>query len=472
MKSLKQNLFMILATTVFVLSSLSALALSQTQMEAAFERQVEKKELSISQWNLLSSLGWQVEVVSNLKKDIRIKYGQPLKLKSFEDLSAGEKCIALCLQVSAKVKSKASVIAKKLVNQFPAAIKHRASKQAFRLKLATQARLSTTAIAKSFEWPYNDEGGWKGTGFTRKFSFVKTSRQGLPAEYEELYGFWQNKKNINSSKAIESLAKGKHLTGCALALSSVVVHMIYGVYDDFTGLFDRAYPKVIINNADFTPTALLPKLTFDGEGKKKINMGRNGLIGEPGYLGAIFPEKVDEPSYAGENFIIVDMSDAAVKDLQQLKTLGYTKFNDDDLMNLEYEEILTGNEEDGRLSYFDGASFEMIRFWLQFRNLKKQTKWSAEKLAERIQENNAKGLKGAALKIFKKIQTDYMERPFFKETTIWGHPSHEMTLGQWLAELAQFNPKTPYSIMLYDYGLMGVQWDNYRKVFLGKAEGL
>ncbi|MCB0367488.1 MAG: hypothetical protein H6624_12960 [Bdellovibrionaceae bacterium] len=456
--------FLILFALLF---QLSALGLSQGEMDQALKQEVASKAEIQNQWNFLSSLGWRVEVVENLKQDIQIKAGSPLKLKSFADLK-GEKCLALCLQVSGKVKSKAATVAKQVVRQFfPSAIADKASQQAFRLKLATQARATTEAIAQSFEWPYNDEGGWKGTGFTRHFSFMKTTQANVPAEYEELYGYWQNKKSTKVSTAIESLAKGKHLTGCALALSAVVVHMVYKVYDDFTELFDRAYKSVIINNADFTPSDVLPKLDFDGKAKAKIRMGRNGLIGEPGYLGAIFPEKVDEPSYAGENFIIVDMTDQAVKDLQGLKTLGYNRFDEDDLESLEDDDLLTGDGEDGRLMYFDGASFEMIRFWILFSKLKKQTKMSAEDLSEKIKTGEPGRLKGASLKTFKQIQTEIMERPFFKETTIWGHPSHDMTLGEWLAELAKYNPKTPYSIMLYDYDLNGMQWENYKKTFLG-----
>jgi hypothetical protein len=265
----------------------------------------------------------------------------------------------------------------------------------------------------------------------------------LPGDSKKDYDSWVQKPRSRASRVVESLMSNSHSSGCAIALSSVVTALLYSTYPS-SGVFDGAYDDITLSNAYFRKSRLLPKLSFDRSGLAKAKLGRNGLIGEPGYLRAILQDEVDQPDYAGENIIITEMSEAATQDLIKMGGLGDVgerSASRRNSANSDEDDEFDAEEEDEpkvSLSRFKGASRAMIELW------------RANKSRSRAKVN------------------EILSRPFFSETRVWGHPSGELSLGEWLIELAGRNPRTPYAMMLYDYGMLSTQWENYRSANLGR----
>lgn len=132
----------------------------------------------------------------------------------------------------------------------------------------------------------------------------------------------------------------------------------------------------------------------------------------------------------------------------------------------------------------------MILFWYEFNALLKEIqkispKSKAEDLALGLQKISdstdlEKVITNSTLKSKKKLKASITESnrkslreilsvlnaSFFKETLVWGHPAGEMNVSSWMLELIGMNPRTPYTIFIYDYDLMGTQWGNYKRAFL------
>lgn len=373
-------------------------------------------------WLALKSVGWRLKVETRKGNDVEINTGNPLDYKSIDAIKS-EKCIVLCLSLKKSTTKSAhdlkTNLAESVKNKLP---KLPATIDGYRLKISANARDIAMQFTRSFRWP-EPQVDALGTGFNNYFKRQDITLKDLiernlieKGEYksideiyqtpEELahYASWVKKSSITSTTAIRSLLKGIHSSGCQIALNSIMWSLVHSTYDD-TNVFDKSYDEVILNNAHFRETKLFGKMTYDNSGLEKAKRGAHYMIGEAGYLTALFDDKVDNPDYSGENFIITSMTDAAVDDFIKIGGFGFSQ------------------KGQSKTSNHSGLTKLMIKYW----------------------QNNDETV---------------LNRPIFNGTTIWGHPGGELTLAGWLRELRYLNPRTPYGVFIYEYHLAQKQWQN------------
>jgi hypothetical protein len=361
------------------------------------EKQVLNDKSTRGSWVALKSIGWKMQAEN--------------RRGSLVEIHESELSISLNQQEESAAEFKNKI-------PFTKIAKLKASFDAYRTKLASHARDIALQFTRSFRWPHPSVDAL-GTGFNNYFRRKDITLRDLEdknlvegGEYANIrqvletpeqrahYASWVKKDGVSSSKAIESLMRTHHTSGCQIALNSIMWALVNSTYDD-KDVFDNAFDEVVLNNALFRETKLFGKMSYDYSGIQKAKNGPNYLIGEAGYLTALYgDDKIDNPDYAGENFIITDMSPQAVEDFIRIGGFGYSK-----------------------KSQQAGLSKLMVDFW---------------KHGDRV-----------------------LNRPVFSETLIWGHPGGELTLGDWLRHLKELNPRTPYGGFIYEYRLYDKQWQNY-----------
>lgn len=461
----------------------AARAVTPSDLKDAIAR-LKRDDATRGTWKLLESIGWKIKLTDRSADPVRIVGGHPLELESFATLKA-EDCKHLCITVDKNLKGGPDRVANAIAEALPRALENPASQDAHRLKIASLAQTAALEIGKAFKWPDADVDAL-GKGFKKYFlkheltedDIQRYDMANVPKRERHDYASWVKRPEFKSSEAIESLVdvcKPKS-SGCQVALGSVITRMLQLSYDD-TKTFDAHFEDITINNALFRKSTLLPSVKTDETGKTKIAQGRHALIGEGAYITSIFNADVDDPNYAGENVLITGMSDNALADLKKMKSFGHADHTDDELFELEDDTLSARQLEEAKaaaLEKYKGVSKEMVRYWGLTRDLAHDAHLKPAELASILRNETPAKFAGKNLVTYQKIRA-ILDRPFFQETILWGHPAGEQTLAEWMIYLPEINPRTPYSMFLYDYGHQTVQWESYKQAHLAlnkpKAHG-
>ncbi|MCB0393492.1 MAG: hypothetical protein KDD25_02970 [Bdellovibrionales bacterium] len=439
------------------------------------ESRISEDIFARNQYVLLETLGWTIRVEDRDGPVVQIKSGTPDNIQSYHGLP-DPKCKKLCVSIKAKTRLSAMEVVSQLTEQFfKKAIGDRINPYLFRLKLAAYVPESVGDIGGSFSWPsFARNENPLGVGFDKHFYQMDPTAKELSSvgitkrdfsDPDRIHSSWVKRSNVSSSQAVNSLAILEHKSGCQIALGSLIHLILSKLYGE--DIFDETFDTLIINNGRFRPSPLLPSVKHDKNGKKLLKYGPEYMVGTVGYIQGIFPEKIENQNYAGENFIITSVSRKAFNWLKKHGGWGYNQLSpekEEDLFD-EYDESELGGVSDPRLTDLSGLSFEMVRVWAFIRDLKKSSGLSYQKVIRIINGGDESKLDTNSKKTLESLRRT-LQGPVFVGIQIWGHPGGDMSLGEWLLYLAEMNPKSPYMIMNYDYGFEDTQWETFKRAVL------
>jgi hypothetical protein len=288
---------------------------------------------------------------------------------------------------------------------------------AFKLKYSESLINSTKLLSKLAKTKTNSYGqpiGPAHYGFPNSSGgpFAK-----LPRKWQQSNQglFYTPINGVSASEGLFDLYQNPFQTECAAGLQLSELYSLWFLYRyDIDGeaqgdaLFDKAYTgsQMAIGTWDGVARSLNPFRTMvlnnineaqDPTGARFAKLGRHGLTGVTGYIGKKKWElALNSPSDRGENFIVVNMSNAAAADIAKngVETLNYYAH----------------------------------RAWQKF----------GRKFKFGLVQPNPRAAKA------------YLSQyPVFNEVTVYVHPLGLLTLGDHIARLIGVNPATPYNFQFY-----------------------
>ncbi|MCM0605535.1 MAG: hypothetical protein KA715_05545 [Xanthomonadaceae bacterium] len=271
---------------------------------------------------------------------------------------------------------------------------------------------------------------------------------GLHAVHEasqlELYGC----ENFDQMFSADELVLGNNWD--AVMASS---NIFYGAPNVKFGIFYEEY------NAEKYPESHPNQ--FDPGAQKTAAKGRLALIGLSGYVGyrgAAYKDFLDDDSNKGQNFMIIDTSDAGAATLAARGVQSY-----DQTLEQAYHlmlKVFFETNEDGSISrnqytknlnkrYFDNET----RLWLM-NAVKVTTDWlERSDRGSNIPAMPTPMTRTAETDSLGRILTRVMELlndPFLRDTQVFVHPHEKMSLGHYVVYQLVENARVPPMIRLYD----------------------
>ncbi|PPV08865.1 hypothetical protein XBLMG947_0470 [Xanthomonas bromi] len=155
----------------------------------------------------------------------------------------------------------------------------------------------------------------------------------------------------------------------------------------------------------------------DGKAVKTSQLGRQAFVGAPGFIAHVFDKAyLDDIHNQAENFVVVDVSDAAAQALAQ----------------------------HGGFAYYDARNRQI---W----ELAKQLRGPGKRRFERLLYERDAGLR-ATLDPQQQARLQELQRllddPFYQGFAVYVHPKGTKPIGYHVARLLDRNPRTPYAIDL------------------------
>ncbi|WP_022971675.1 hypothetical protein [Xanthomonas maliensis] len=172
----------------------------------------------------------------------------------------------------------------------------------------------------------------------------------------------------------------------------------------------------------------------DGKAVKTAALGRQAFVGAPGYIVHVFDAKyLDDIHNQAENFVVVDVSDAAARALAQ----------------------------HGGFAYYDQRNRQI---WELARTLRGPGRRRFERL---LYEHDA-GLRASlepAEQARLQALSSLLDDPFYTGFQVYVHPKGVKPIGYHVARLLDRNPRTPYAIELTLHNLQTTlywRWIDWR----------
>lgn len=402
--------------------------------EESFKSSLLKDPQANATWKTLEVLGWKVEEIEHLPATIKylIEVKPLSSAKSDKDILTHN---FLTIKINKNHSKNYSEISKEIIKkELNALLNHPATQESYLVKWGTEMLNAVEVVHKNVAWPTGDA---LGSGYGLFFN--KYKKDGFPTFGENSWQLSSDSKPSDFFSFLEKPASGPKLSsGCAVTLSLI---LNYGAFKTFNNpsVYDIHFRDLYLNNTTFysTDKSLLNKPKRDTKGNIRAN-SRWSLIGQPAYIDAV-TENVKHEDYFGENVIIVRTSDAALNELKA-KGLGY------------FSTSMVRTEKD--FKKFKGISQDMIQWWLRFHDTYekiKDTKIDPSIIKRRCNWGNYHAC--YALEIMT-TEHSLIGTPFFLDTIMFGHPAGQMSLRDWIMELATINPDTPYALMFYDYSVL------------------
>ncbi len=155
----------------------------------------------------------------------------------------------------------------------------------------------------------------------------------------------------------------------------------------------------------------------DGKAVKTAQLGRQAFVGAPGFIAHVFDKSfLDDIHNQAENFVVVDVSDAAAQALAQ----------------------------HGGFAYYDALN---RRIWELAKDLRRSGKRRFERLLYERDAQLRATLDPQHQARLQELQT-LLDDPFYQGFLVYVHPKGIKPIGYHVARLLDRNPRTPYAIDL------------------------
>jgi len=155
----------------------------------------------------------------------------------------------------------------------------------------------------------------------------------------------------------------------------------------------------------------------DGKAVKTSQLGRQAFVGAPGFIAHVFDKTyLDDIHNQAENFVVVDVSDAAAQALAQ----------------------------HGGFAYYDARNRQI---WELAKKLRGPGKRRFERLLDERDTVLRATLDPHQQRQLRQLQT-LLDDPFYQGFLVYVHPQGTKPIGYHLARLLDRNPRTPYAIDL------------------------
>jgi hypothetical protein len=299
---------------------------------------------------------------------------------------------------------------------------------AYAFKLGAATRRATTALqdndgfrfsALQLGWIGFGAGGAQAKGWERFRSF---GRGYQPAEA--------------NSAALQTFYDGRVRAECGVGRQVAQLATQRELYGD--DAFDREFSADELSIGTFltlheTDSILLGRhageFLADGKAKKTALRGRQAFVGTPGFIEHVFERKyLDDINNQAENFVVVDVSDAAARALRRREGFAYY-----DQINRRIWSLAQ------RMPGPGPRRFERLL-------IERDPIWRREVPAEQQP-------------LLKELDT-LLDDPFYQGFLIYVHPRGIRPIGYHIARLLDRNPRTPFAIEL---GLHNLHTTLYRR---------
>lgn len=299
---------------------------------------------------------------------------------------------------------------------------------AYAFKLGAATRRATTALqdnegfrfsALQLGWIGFGAGGAQAKGWERFRSF---GRGYQPAEA--------------NSAALQTFYDGRVRAECGVGRQVAQLATQRELYGD--AAFDRAFSAEELSIGTFltlheTDSILLGRhageFLADGKATKTARRGRQAFVGAPGFIEHVFDRAyLDDINNQAENFVVVDVSDAAARALR---------------------------EHDG-FAYYDGIN---RRIWSLAQRMPGPGPRRFERLLIERDPLWRREVPAAQQPLLKELDA-LLDDPFYQGFLIYVHPRGIRPIGYHIARLLDRNPRTPFAIEL---GLHNLHTTLYRR---------
>lgn len=299
---------------------------------------------------------------------------------------------------------------------------------AYAFKLGAATRRATTALqnndgfrfsALQLGWIGFGTGGAQAKGWERFRSF---GRGYQPAEA--------------NSAALQTFYEGRVRAECGVGRQVAQLATQRELYGD--AAFDREFSADELSIGTFltlheTDSILLGRhageFLADGKAKQTALRGRQAFVGTPGFIEHVFERKyLDDINNQAENFVVVDVSDAAARALREHEGFAYY-----DQINRRIWALAQ------RMPGPGPRRFERLL-------IERDPIWRREVPAEQQP-------------LLKELDA-LLDDPFYQGFLIYVHPRGIRPIGYHIARLLDRNPRTPFAIEL---GLHNLHTTLYRR---------
>jgi len=299
---------------------------------------------------------------------------------------------------------------------------------AYAFTLGAATRRATTALqnndgfrfsALQLGWIGFGAGGARAKGWERFRSF---GRGYQPAEA--------------NSAALQTFYEGRVRAECGVGRQVAQLATQRELYGD--AAFDREFSADELSIGTFltlheTDSILLGRhageFLADGKAKKTALRGRQAFVGTPGFIEHVFERKyLDDINNQAENFVVVDVSDAAARALREHEGFAYY-----DQINRRIWALAQ------RMPGPGPRRFERLL-------IERDPIWRREVPAEQQP-------------LLKELDS-LLDDPFYQGFLIYVHPRGIRPIGYHIARLLDRNPRTPFAIEL---GLHNLHTTLYRR---------
>lgn len=366
---------------------------------------------------VLEDLGWQVDAADIAAP---VVHGGPVceRADLRQAQSAGDLRVQLPRQWSAAQRQA----------WLPTLFDDPATVCAYAFQLGAATRRATTALqdndgfrfsALQLGWIGFGAGGAQAKGWERFRSF---GRGYQPAEA--------------NSAALQTFYEGRVRAECGVGRQVAQLATQRELYGD--AAFDREFSADELSIGTFltlheTDSILLGRhageFLADGKAKQTALRGRQAFVGTPGFIEHVFERKyLDDINNQAENFVVVDVSDAAARALREHEGFAYY-----DQINRRIWALAQ------RMPGPGPRRFERLL-------IERDPIWRREVPAEQQ-------------RLLKELDA-LLDDPFYQGFLIYVHPRGIRPIGYHIARLLDRNPRTPFAIEL---GLHNLHTTLYRR---------
>ena len=366
---------------------------------------------------VLEDLGWQVDAADIAAP---VVHGGPVceRADLRQAQSAGDLRVQLPRQWSAAQRQA----------WLPTLFDDPATVCAYAFQLGAATRRATTALqdndgfrfsALQLGWIGFGAGGAQAKGWERFRSF---GRGYQPAEA--------------NSAALQTFYEGRVRAECGVGRQVAQLATQRELYGD--AAFDREFSADELSIGTFltlheTDSILLGRhageFLADGKAKQTALRGRQAFVGTPGFIEHVFERKyLDDINNQAENFVVVDVSDAAARALR---------------------------EHDG-FAYYDRIN---RRIWSLAQRMPGPGPRRFERLLIERDPIWRREVPAAQQPLLKELDA-LLDDPFYQGFLIYVHPRGIRPIGHHIARLLDRNPRTPFAIEL---GLHNLHTTLYRR---------
>ncbi|MCD0280959.1 hypothetical protein JWH04_18815 [Xanthomonas melonis] len=228
----------------------------------------------------------------------------------------------------------------------------------------------------------------------------------------------------SNARALDAFYRGHVRSECGVGRQVAQLATQRELYGDAG--FDRAFTPGELSIGTFltlhdTDSILLGahagEFFADGKAVKTSQLGRQAFVGAPGFIAHVFDKRyLDDIHNQAENFVVVDVGDAAAQALAR----------------------------HGGFAYYDALN---RRIWELARSLRGPGKRRFERLLYERDARLRASLDPQQQTRLQQVQ-ELLDDPFYRQFQVYVHPKGVKPIGYHVARLLDRNPRTPYAIDL------------------------